>query len=98
MYVLEQSALCFLIMCRIVQTVARRGHLVRDGECVISAARRRRLSCRHTPTAPQRVSLITISTLGDTHTHAHGNCANTHKTLIEHLNVNLTFFRGGKSN
>lgn len=32
----------------------------------------------------------------NTHAHTGRNSANAHKTLIEHLNVNLTFFRGGK--
>lgn len=79
----------------VIKTVARRGHLVWAGECVIGAARRQRLSCCHTPAAPQRVSLITIGTQGATHTHA-PNSMDTHKTFIEHLNVNLTFFGGKK--
>ncbi len=83
----------------VIKTVARRGHLVWAGECVISAARHQRLSCRHTSVAPQRVSLITVSTLWHTHTHkcAHPEQADTHKTFIEHLNVNLTFFGGKKA-
>lgn len=77
------------------ETAARRGYLSsEDGECVASAARLQRLFRRHTPTTPQRVSLITIPP--NTHTHTRRNSANAHKTLIEHLNVNLTFFRGGK--
>lgn len=58
----------------VIRAAAGRGHLAVAAECVIIAARRQRLACRHTPLAPQRVSLITASTHTHTHLHRHTLC------------------------
>lgn len=70
----------------VIKTVARRGHLVTIGDYVIGAAQRQHLSYCHTPAAP-------VSHYRHTHMHTQ-NSTDTHKTFIEHLNVNLTFFGG----